>query len=55
HYHRDIDFPDAGVHFLNERILRLDSSSPPAKGDRLKNCRAGLEEGRNWNVVEGVR
>lgn len=55
HYHRDIDFPDAGVHFLNERILRLDSSSPPAKSDRLKNCRAGLEEGRNWNVVEGVR
>jgi hypothetical protein len=54
HYHRDLDFTDAGFSFVNERILKLNSSMPPERGAKLKNCRAGLEEGRDWETVEGI-
>jgi len=54
HYHRDIDFSGAGVHFLSERILKLDTSVPLERGAKLRNCRAGLEEGRDWTVIEGL-
>ena len=54
HYHRDIDFLDAGVHFLSERILRLDTSAVLERGTKLENYRAGLEEGRDWTVIEGL-
>ena len=52
HYHRDIDFPGAGVHFLSERIIRLDTHVPSERSAKLTNCRSGLEEGRDWTVIE---
>jgi len=50
HYQKDIDFLDEGLHLVSERILRIDSANPPGRKERLKNCRAGLEEGRDWKV-----
>ncbi|NCB25771.1 MAG: serine/threonine protein phosphatase [Bacteroidia bacterium] len=54
HYHRDIDFLNTGVHFLSERILRLDTSATLECGTKLENFRAGLEEGRDWIVYDGL-
>ena len=33
---------------------KLDTSVPLERGTKLKNCRAGLEEGRDWTVIEGL-